>query len=230
MDPLTILGLAQGAFGLGKVLFGKKRPEYEIPIEARSALALSKARAADPNMPGQQQLEDQISLTTANTLAAGRESGNIQEVLPAIQSSENKAIRELAIASAEDQRRDEASYQDALLGMSDQKDKEFQMNEFAPYAQNYQEGRQMVGAGIENLNTAYMLSKLTGNPMFNKKAGSSGSSGSGANLGAASNFSFSGGGSGINTGAGSKFDTGEINWDLLNQMLGLGMTSPLYKK
>lgn len=210
-----ILGLAQGAFGLGKALFGKKRPEYEIPAEDKAALALAKARAADPNMPGQQALEDRISLSTSNALAAGREGGNVQEVLPAIQSSENKANRELGIAAAEDQNRDLLNYQGALNQMGQRKDLEFQMNEFAPYAQNYQEGRQMVGAGIENLNTAFMLSQLTGDPMFKKKMGG----GSGVNLGAASGFNFGGGGSGINTGAGSKYGQG-MNWNLLN-LLGI---------
>ena len=52
--------------------------------------------------------------------------------------------------------------------MADYKDQQFQMNEFAPYAQAYQEGRQMTGAGFENIYGA--LSGIANITMANQYA------------------------------------------------------------
>lgn len=212
MNPAVIQMVA----GLAKGIASFNRPKYNASAEDEEALAIARAKAADKQMPGQSQIEDAISLSSANALAASSASGG--ENIAAIQAADNKSRIDLGIASANHQDMDTANLQQGLRAMGEKRDLEFQMNKFAPYAQNYQEGRQMVGAGLQNMNTQYMLDKLYGKDQMSsgveeeelkkKLSGAAGKTG--------------GGGTGINTGEGSKFSGSQnMDWDLINTILSL---------
>ena len=146
----TILGLGQAAVGIAKGIFNK-RPEYKIPKEEQVALGEAALEFADKSMPGEDTMRDQIALTSANALKAASESGSVGESVAAIKSQEDKAMRELGVVSAQDQKGDLINYQQALSRMAAFKDKEFQINQEDPFVDAYQEGRQLVGAAIENI-------------------------------------------------------------------------------
>lgn len=161
MWPLAALGaipaIYQGIQGFNQIKQGKellannKRPTYEIPDEVKAALTLSKSAYADPRLAGQGQAQNQIDATVANTLQQARDFGNPMQALSSIQSNANAATNNLNVEAAKQQERDRAGLQDMLGTMAKYQDQAFQMNKFAPYEQKYQEGRQQVGAGQQNV-------------------------------------------------------------------------------
>ena len=147
--------MAQGAMSVMQMANGmnkkrRKRPRYSAGKERLEALGAAKAEYMDKSMPGEDKMVDRANLASANALASAREAGNALEVVSAVQGNQNRALESIGIASATDQKRDSANYQNALNKYAESQDLEFQMNEFAPYAENQQEGKQMIGAGIEN--------------------------------------------------------------------------------
>jgi len=144
------LGAIQALGGL-KTLFGNKRPDYEIPDSAKTALALAKAKVMDPNMPGYSQAKDDIGLIAANTIKSAQEGGSAMEALSSIQANALAANRDLAVTNAQDQSNDILNLERALGAFAQYEDQEFQMDEFAPFADRAREGRDIVGAGVENL-------------------------------------------------------------------------------
>lgn len=157
MDPVTIAMLLQAAAGTSQLaggafsLFDNERPERDIPDSLRQSMALAKIRFSDPYMAGYSEAKEGIDLATANALSAAQEGGAIQESAAGIAGQQNTAMRELAAANEADQDRDFDELQRMLQVMSQQEDMQFQMNEFAPFADRAQEGRDMVGAGFENI-------------------------------------------------------------------------------
>lgn len=186
MWPLAALGaipaIYQGIQGFNQIKQGKEllannpRPEYEIPDEVKAALTLSKVAYADPRLAGQGQAQNQIDATAANTVQQARDFGNPMAALASIQSNTNTATNNLNVAAAQQQERDRAGLQDMLGTMAKYQDQAFQLNKFAPYEQKYQEGRQQVGAGQQNVYGALdkissvglqMLSGAGGNQAIN---------------------------------------------------------------
>lgn len=165
MDPLTLstlIGAGQAIGGFAKTL--RKRPEYDIPEGAKQALAIAQAQAADPNMPGYSQAKDQIDLATANALDVARQTGAAAYGTQAAVAQAQAANRELAGMNETAQRADIQNLQGAQMAMADRQDLQFQMNKFAPYADAVQEGRDMFGAGLENIVNSQTLSAFMGSP------------------------------------------------------------------
>jgi hypothetical protein len=172
LAPLIPIAIQAGV-ALGQVIGGaikkrkakKNRPEYEIPLEQKVAAAVAKNRAST-EMPGYQQALQQIDVAGANALrtAAGA-GGGAQAALASIVGQTQSQKRQLAGDSAEFRLRAESQYLDQLGRLAAGRDREFQINEFEPYAQDYAEGRDMIGAGIENLAGAagqFALGKVSG--------------------------------------------------------------------
>ena len=133
-----------------KTLSGLTRPKYERPEEINRAATLSKLAYADPTMTGQSAIEDRIDQNMANSIEASREAGNPLSLLPALQAQTQKATQDLGISAANKQDQDRAGYQNMLQLLAQYSDKEFQMNEFAPYLDEYRESRDILSAGKKN--------------------------------------------------------------------------------
>lgn len=171
MDPITasiLLGAATNVAGFGlKKFMGAGRPEYEIPESARQALAQARILQADKNMPGEQKALEQVGISSANATQAASQGGNVLEAISAIQGQQDRATQGVLARSEEDQRNDQNRLMQQLGIMSQYEDQKYQMNEFAPYAENQQETRDLVGALSTNVSNALMHQGL-------KDAGGSG--------------------------------------------------------
>lgn len=186
MLPLAAIGaipaVSQGIQGINQINQGKKtleglvRPKYEIPSEIKSALTLSRQAYADPRLTGQGQAQNQIDATMANTVQQARDFGNPMQALSTIQANANAATNNLNVEAARQQERDLAGLQDMLGTMGKYQDQAWQMNKFSPYSDKYQEARQQVGAGQQNVYGALdkissvglsMLSGAGGKPAVN---------------------------------------------------------------
>lgn len=166
MDPITasiLLGAATNVAGFGlKKLMGANRPEYEIPESARQALAQARILQADKNMPGEQKALEQVGISSANATQAASQGGNVLEAISAIQGQQDRATQGVLARSEEDQRNDQQRLMQQLGIMSQYEDQKFQMNEFAPYAENQQETRDLVGALSTNASNALLHQGLKG--------------------------------------------------------------------
>lgn len=151
MDPATI-GLLLNAGGLiARNMMGSGRPKYDIPQSSRQALARAKVLADDPSSPSESRNLDLIGISTANAVRAAQEGGNALEVIPTIQAEQNRATQQVFAQSAEQNRVDEQDLIRNLAMMAEKEDLAYQMNEFAPYAEQQQETRDIFGAMAENL-------------------------------------------------------------------------------
>jgi len=137
-----------------RTLASLERPEYETPSGVMSAMAIARQQAADPYMPGEAEMRNRAAQAGANAFANAREVGNPLAVVGQIQAGQGRAMQNIGIASAEQQVRDERNLQDMYGVYAKYQDQEYQMNKFAPYAQKYNEGREQVGAGQQNLFSA----------------------------------------------------------------------------
>lgn len=160
MAPLLLAALPavmQGVQGIGQMIAGRnkikdlERPEYEIPAEVKQALAISRANYADPTMPGQQTMYDRNALASANAARASIEGGGGLSSLAGMAAAESQGAQNIGIAGANFQNQQELQYQGQLQNMADYKDQQFQINELAPYTEKYNEGREQIGAGQQNL-------------------------------------------------------------------------------
>lgn len=136
-----------------KQLDGLERPQYEIPKELQTALALSKANYADPRFTGQTQVENRIGQTMANAAMSAMEFGNPMDAIAGIQGESNRAYQGVAEEQARQQRDDLSNLQNMSQVMSQAKDTQWQMNKFAPYSEKYNEARERIGAGQTNIAT-----------------------------------------------------------------------------
>lgn len=138
--------------------FAGKRPKREIPQSAREALAISKLQAASPYAPGYGQAREGIEVATANALAAAQASGNPAAAVQGIVGQQQAASRELTAQNLQYQAGAQQRLQGALGAMAEEEDRQFQINEFAPYADRARLSEDLIGAGVTNLNdSANML-------------------------------------------------------------------------
>jgi hypothetical protein len=160
--PLPLAALAaipsifQGVQGITQMAKGKRgmdaleRPTYEIPTAARQSLALSKAAFGDSRMPGENRQLDRIGLSYSNYLRGARDTGNGLAGLAMAQANTNNAYGDLATQSAAHQDRDRQGLMSNLSNYAQYQDQAWQMNKFSPYKDQYNEYREMIGAGQQN--------------------------------------------------------------------------------
>jgi hypothetical protein len=162
MDPITIGLIAGGAQILGSLFTKAKRPEYEIPTAMKSAVgvAASQANADSPSY--------QIGIQ--NALLAQQNSLNSPlgaSVASIIQGQTNKTLADLGVQNDTFRINANRDYINILQQYARSQDKEFEMNQLAPYQDKYNEKRELMGAGISNLYNAAALSSLSGDkPLF----------------------------------------------------------------
>jgi hypothetical protein len=146
----------KGIIGTGQVVGGgismltNRRPDYEIPESTRQALALAQAQYADPYMPGYERAEENIGLATSNAIRAAQEGGNARAGFQGAVAEAGAATRDLAARNEMAQQADSERLQRVLQVMAQAEDMEFQMDEFAPFADRQQMSADIIGAGLEN--------------------------------------------------------------------------------
>ena len=152
----AIPSLFQAGVGLNQMIQGRNtlnnlvRPTYEIPGEAQSALTLSKQAYADPYSTGELRAQQNIGLASANAYANARDGGQVSNLAPAIQGEQSKGYNQLQVQVEADRERRMANLQSNLDIMAKYQDQKWQMNEFSPYQDKYNEGREQIGAGQQN--------------------------------------------------------------------------------
>lgn len=160
MVPLALAPAAiQAITGIGQLIGGKRqlreaernRPMYEMPDAIKVATALAKAQYADQFMPGEGRMLDQNALAGANAAAAAINGGGGLSSIAGIQAQQSAGAQNIGIASAQSQQTDQANYANALNTYANYKDQEWQMNKYAPWAAKYNEARERIGAGQQNL-------------------------------------------------------------------------------
>ena len=154
-----ITGLIQNRRGR-EGLANLERPEYKIPDDINAMLTMAAQRYSDPYTTGEVNAMRNIGLSGANALQAGRDSGNIGGIVPAVAAQQSAAYNRLAEQVDANKERQQAALTDMLGVRAKYKDQEWQMNQFAPYSDKYQEFRQMVGGGEQNIFGA--LNNLSG--------------------------------------------------------------------
>ena len=95
--------------------------------------------------------------------------GNPQESIQALASAQQKSMRDLEMYNQQSQQQDYASLQGELGKLQQAQDLQFQMNEFAPYADKSQQSKNMIGGGLQNLYNAGDMYAQMG--MINKMYG-----------------------------------------------------------
>jgi len=144
---------AKGEAGLASL----KRPDYYD--------TLARISYGDKTMPGEVNMLDRNDLIAQNSYEQAKESGNPLASIPAIQAMNEKGARSIGVHSAQHREKDMLRLMNALKN-------EYQMNEFAPYKENSQEYRDMVGAGEKNQfsgisNMSGIASSVLSNMNFN---------------------------------------------------------------
>lgn len=145
-----VTGAVQAGEGQKK-LQGLTRPTYKTPTEINQMKGLARETYADPYMPGEGILQDRLDQGANSAYIQSLLANNPLAAIAAIQSQQQAAQQNLAMQSAQYQRQDLESYYRALQTAAPYTDMEFQMNQFAPYAEGAQEARDMIGAGTKNL-------------------------------------------------------------------------------
>jgi len=154
-----ITGLVQNRRGR-EGLANLERPEYKMPDEINAMLTMAAQRYSDPYTTGEVNAMRNIGLSGANALQAGRDSGNVGGIVPAVAAQQSAAYNRLAEQVDANKERQQATLTDMLGVRAKYKDQEWQMNEFAPYVDKMNEYREMVGSGQQNMFGA--LNSLSG--------------------------------------------------------------------
>lgn len=152
-----IPGLFQAGTGLFQAIKGRKglknleRPQYEIPAEAEAELAMAASNYLSGQMPGEGRAADRLDVAAANAGAMAADSGNALGMSSAIQANESAGINDLSDHVAQYSMEMGQRYQQALGMMAGYRDRQWQINKFAPYAEKANEYREMIGAGQTNI-------------------------------------------------------------------------------
>lgn len=175
--PLGAIALGAGLAKLGVDLSSNKkrrnkfeeamknRPEYEIPDATKNAYNTAQREYKYGEIPGMGELMDRIALGEANALETSKQSGDALGAVSSIQAGSRKAEADLGMANAQFRQSNLDRVLATSAAMAAAEDREFQMNEFAPWADRYKFDQEMVGAsnraltgGIDNLSSMFLLS------------------------------------------------------------------------
>jgi hypothetical protein len=153
----AIPSLFQAGVGLSQMIQGQHtlknlvRPEYNIPGEAQSSLTLAKQAYSDPYSTGEIRAQQNIGLSTANAYANARDGGQVSNYAPAIQARQSQGYNQLQTQVEADRERRMGNLQSNLDIMAKYQDQKWQLNKFAPYSDKYNQAREQIGGGEQNL-------------------------------------------------------------------------------
>lgn len=152
--PLAI-GAGKAAVGLGQLLGAKKPPPrapYEIPAEARQALAIQAGLAEQREFF--QPEREELQATTAAQVGALKEAADTQALLGAVgqaYTGQTARQREYDIANLRERMRQQQQLQQALGTMADYREKAWELNVNIPWKRAMGEWAERRTAGFENL-------------------------------------------------------------------------------
>lgn len=158
---MLVTALGQLTGGIGKDLLNE-RPKKDLPPALMQSLSLANVRAMDPLGPGYDQARALQAQNSANQLAAAQAAGNPMEAIQSIVGAQNEGLSNLAAMQAQYRDTAQRDLQQKLSEVAGAEDTQWQINEFAPVADRKREGRDMIGAGTQNLFQLFSL--LNGNP------------------------------------------------------------------
>jgi hypothetical protein len=131
------LGLGLTQAGRAKKLGQAERPTFQIPGAAQEALQYSRARAADPRLPGQSLIQNQMDAQTSNMLGdiAGLGAGSAERLGAATSVGRNQSNQNmnLGIQAANQQFMDQQALENSLNQYADWQLQEFKYNQDEPY-------------------------------------------------------------------------------------------------
>jgi len=119
----------------------RERPEYERPGEVNQNLGLARVRASDPGFAGESAMRDRSELNAANTASLAASGGDPFAAAIAAQGQLEASARETSAMGEQIRMQDEQRLSQALLTSAQYSDMEFQMNEFAPWADAVQKAQ-----------------------------------------------------------------------------------------
>ena len=132
----------------------KTRPEYNVPDATKSAYATASREYNNGELPGLNRILDKIGTSSANSIAAAQQGGNALGSIAGIQAGENDALLNVGVANAEYRK----SNLDRLLresqNMAAAQDMQWQMNQYAPWADRYNFKTQMTNLANQRWTTA----------------------------------------------------------------------------
>lgn len=155
--PALIPAAIGGAQLIGGLIsrFSKKRPKREIPDSAREALGIARLQAATPYAPGYGQARESTEIAAANAMAAAqRSAGGAASAIQGVMGQQQAANRDLVAQNLQYQTGAQQRLQGALGMMAEEEDRQFQINEFAPYADRMRLSEDLIGAGATNLSSS----------------------------------------------------------------------------
>lgn len=136
------------------------RPEYQLPKEILVALNRASNRMGDARMPGETSMLGEVNQQFSNVMESASISGNPFAAIATAQANASKARRDIGDMSARFRFQEDMNIQSLLETIGKYRDQEFQMNEFAPYAEKVQRASDLIGAGAKNINTG--MTDITG--------------------------------------------------------------------
>lgn len=143
-------GLAQNIRGR-RELNALEQPQYRRPGEVDANVTLAAQAYGDPMTAAQSQAANAIGQSSANAIAAAQQSGGGAALAPLIASQESNARLGLAAQMDNTKQQQMGTLASMLATRGDYKDKEWQMNEFAPYKDKFTLAQQQIGGGQQNI-------------------------------------------------------------------------------
>lgn len=127
-----------------------ERPKYDIPPEVYQQLVLSQQEFG---ARGRQEVQSRVDneLAAANRAIMARDAGMANQSAAAIEAARQRGSNQIAVTADQKRQQDLNRLMASMGQMADQKAQQWQINEFAPYAQSYNEAREMIGGGIQNV-------------------------------------------------------------------------------
>ena len=152
-----VAGIVKGALGVVQMVQGQqgldslRRPKYETPTEIKQMLGLDRQEYGDPTMPGQAAAQDRLDLSASAGMKGAMASGNTLASLAALQAQNQAGQIGLADTAAKQQAQQLGAYKKSLGISAQYTDQEFQMNEYARFADDSAKFENMAGAGRKNI-------------------------------------------------------------------------------
>lgn len=156
----AIPSILQGVLGATQISGGNrqlaeaKRPTYNMPGEIGNAATLAAQQYAEQDTIGETRARADQRMATSNAVGAASNVGGLGGIVASIVANANSGANSLMVSADAERRRRLSELQNMQQVLAGFRDQEFQLNKFAPYSDMYQESRQRIGAGQQNLFSA----------------------------------------------------------------------------
>lgn len=132
-----------------------ERPVYERPPEVNQALQLARTRSMRTEAPGMNIAREMMRESGASAVNAARQAartpGDLSRAAVGVAEGQMRGANQMAYQNAQFRDAAEGQYMGALNTAASYSDKEFELNQMAPYMQNMAASSAMRGAGMQNV-------------------------------------------------------------------------------